>query len=201
MSWWMRTRIKTRRVFSFVALAAERGIGLWRRAWTPVAYVMGWTIVAIIGVALKADVLTVLFAVVVGTTMTLAVGAFRLWDEADEARDGEGGSGIRARASLTAYGQRGVGQAPDTIRFDVSDPLKTVSLHSQHGRGNPVAIRFVKPCDRIVRRGDVPKWVRWGPPWRRSQLLIKGLSDAGLVLERVGTISDGFEIEVFHENG
>jgi hypothetical protein len=189
-------------VVSFVLLSAGKGAGVWKPTWAAVVYLTGWTMISIAGVALKADALTILVAVVLATGITLSAGAFRLWDEADEVR-GQGGGGLESRASLTARGQRHVGEAPDTIRFDLGmpDPLRTIDLQSPHGRGRPVAVRFREPCDRIVRRADIPRWVRWGPPWRRRQLLVKGFSDTSLLLERVGVIPGGFQMEIYHEHG
>jgi hypothetical protein len=202
VSWWRRTRIKTRRVVSFILLSAGKGFPVWQPIWSAGAYVAGLTILAAVGWLFSANALVIFLAFVIFTVLTLACGAFRVWDEADTGRDQSSGGGFQARASLTGFGQRHVGQAPDTIQFDVGPaPLKTLNIASPHGRGRPVAVRFVKPRKRTVRRQDVPKWVRWGPPWRRRQLLIKGLSEASLLIEPLGEVPDGLEVEVYHENG
>ncbi len=187
-------QLKARRVFSFVLLSAGKGMGA----------VTGWTIITVAGVALKADALFIFLVIVLVTAITLGVGAFRLWDEADEAAESssDGGDGFKARAALVAHTQRHLGGLPDSIQFGIgTEPLTTLDVRNSRGRGKAVAVRFVQPCDRIVRQQDVPKWVRWGPPWRRRQLLVKGLSEASLLLEHFGTIPDGLEIEVYHENG
>ncbi len=204
VSWWERVRRKTRRIFSFLALSAGKGLlALWKPlkgAWGLVTGLGVITAAGVVALVLGADVWLTGAVVVIALLVILLVGSFRLWDELDEGRDQ--GGGFQMRGSLQVHARRQVGGPPDEIQFDVgmADPLQTVEILGASARGKPVAIRFREPCDRIVRRKDIPKWVRWGPPWRRRQLLVKGFSDTSLLLERVGTIPGRFRMEIYYED-
>jgi hypothetical protein len=203
VSWWERVRRKTRRIFSFLALSAGTGLlALWKPlkgAWSLVTSLGALTAAGAVALVLGADVWLTGAVVVSALLVILLVGSFRLWDELDGAT--EGGGGLHMRASLTTRFQGNVGE-PSEVQFDMSmaDPLQTVEIQSTSARGKPVAIRFREPCERIVRREDIPKWVRWGPSWRRRQLLVKGFSDTSLLLERIGTIPDRFRMEIYYED-
>ena len=177
-------------------------LALWKPlkgAWGLVTGLGVITAAGVVALVLGADVWLTGAVVVIALLVILLVGSFRLWDDLDGAT--EGGGGLQMRASLTTRFQGNVGE-PNEVQFDVrmADPLQTVEILSASARGKPVAIRFREPCDRIVRRDDIPKWIRWGPPWRRRQLLVKGFSDTSLLFERVGTIPDRFRMEIYYED-
>jgi hypothetical protein len=82
--WPRRVCAKTRRVFSFLALSARHGAPVvWKGIKWWMGFVMAWGIITIVGVALKADILVILVAIVVATVMTFASGSFRVWDQLD----------------------------------------------------------------------------------------------------------------------
>ncbi len=203
VSWWERVSRKTRRIFSFLALSVGTGLlALWKPlkgAWGLVTGLGVITAAGAVALVLGAGVWLTGAVVVIALLVVLLVGSFRLWDELDGATEGRGG--LHMRASLTTRRRGNVGE-PNEVQFDVgmANPLQTVEIQGTSVHGKPVAIRFCEPCDRIVRREDIPKWVRWGPPWRRRQLLVKGFSDTSLHLERVGTIPDQFRMEIYYED-
>jgi hypothetical protein len=194
---WTRARRKSRRVFSFVALSAVAGVRVWKPVWTAVPYVTGWTLLAGAGVALKADVLVILLAVALATAMTLAAGAFHLWDGLDEANEEPKGNPASATVRERPDGELG----PDVVRFGVAmaDPSMVLNLAGPGDRGAARAVRFRKPVRLRVSPSDIPVTLRWGRLWRRREVHIKGFSESELLLERVGPVPDPWEVEVYFD--
>ena len=95
VSWWERVRRKTRRIFSFLALSAGKGLlALWKPLKGAWGLVTGLGVITAAGVValVSADVWLTGAVVVIALLVILLVGSFRLWDELDE-------DAIRAGAS------------------------------------------------------------------------------------------------------
>jgi hypothetical protein len=190
---------RVRRVGIFVGRATKAGfvqIKFLRPVVSALSFAFGISALSLLLGVLGGSVALVVMVVVVCVSGVMLTGAYRLWDDlqGEQERIAKSGSFASAVTRIEPPND----PRPDLITFDVvrADPDREINIESTQGGGEPYAVRFIRQNQR-VDRNQVPHWVRWGPPWHRRRLLVKGFTATTLVVEPEDEILGEIKIEVY----